>query len=424
MKLSDRVNFKVVKAIGIPFLVIALGFGINTLLHVTKPVPEQKEKEVRPLSVFVAPVQSRSTVLEVRAQGEVRARTEVDLVAQVGGRIVAVSSEFTEGGKVEPGVTLVTIEDTDYKLALIQAEVRVAEAEVRVQQALATADVARKQLRNDHNATALALKKPQVEEARARLRAAKADLEQARLNLERTRIALPFSGRLVNTKVDVGQFITPGTRLGKAFSTDVVEVRLAFTDSQLASLGLPIGYVASEFPDAADENPGRRVEFSAVVAGVEQHWVGRLVRLDASVDSQTRLFYGMAEVIDPYGQNVSEYDMPMAVGLYVDAVIAGQVVDKAHLIPRQALRAGNKVYLVNSEGELEIRDVTVLHSSAEEAFISNGLLLGDQVVTSSIRNASEGMSLSPMPQERVAAKPEVEEDASINNSSETAEKES
>ena len=82
--------------------------------------------------------------------------------------------------------------------------------------------MARKQLRNENNPSDLALKKPQVAEARARLKAAQADLEQTRLNLDRTAISLPFSGRLVSTRVDVGQYVAPGSVLGRAFATDVV----------------------------------------------------------------------------------------------------------------------------------------------------------------------------------------------------------
>ena len=91
---------------------------------------KKSEDGPRPTSVYTAPVNRQSTTLEVLTQGEVRARTEIDLVSQVGGRIVSVSPEFTEGGLIEPDVTLLRIEDTDYRLALSQAAATVAEAQV------------------------------------------------------------------------------------------------------------------------------------------------------------------------------------------------------------------------------------------------------------------------------------------------------
>jgi len=371
-----------------PVLVIGLGMGSFALLHAAKPEPEKKEEIPRPLSVFVKEVQRQDVSLEVMTGGEVRPRTEVNIVSQVGGRIVDVSREFTEGGRVSPGAVLITIEDTDYQLAVSQTEARVAEAEVGVQQAMADADVARKQLRNSKDASPLALKKPQVAQAQASLKGAEAAHQQAKLNLSRTKISLPFNGRISQKMVDVGQYVGPGSTLAVAFSTDRVEVRIPLSDSQLESLDLPIGYIS--------EDGGRDVDFNAVVAGHEHHWAGKLVRLDASVDTNTRMLYGIAEVEDPYGANVSVHGMPMAVGLYVNAQIEGKKVASAHVIPRSALRAGDTVYLVNSEGFLEVRQVDVTHSTDTEAVIKNGLVEGELVIVSSIRNPIAGMALEAL----------------------------
>ncbi|MDP5058595.1 MAG: efflux RND transporter periplasmic adaptor subunit [Pseudomonadales bacterium] len=382
-KLSKNIKYAA------PLLVVAAGFAGFALLHWSKPEPEQRTEAPRPLSVFVEKVESASLALQVQAEGEVRAGTVVDLVSQVAGRVVAVSAEFTEGGMVQPGVALVEIEPIDFQLALAQAEARLAEAEVALQTAVATADVARKQLRNASQASDLALKKPQVAEARARLEAASADLQQARLNLARTSIALPFAGRLMSTLVDVGQYVTPGMPLGRAFGTDKVEVRLPLSDNQLASLGIAIGYIA-------EADAGLDVVFSAQVAGSQQSWRGKLVRLDAAIDPATRMLYATAEVQAPYTTQLSDQGMPMAVGLYVHAEIQGRQVSDAFVIPRDALRAGNKVYVVNTAGKLDIRHVQLTHSTATEAVVASGLAVGERVVVSSIRNAINGMDLEAL----------------------------
>jgi RND family efflux transporter MFP subunit len=369
-----------------PVIVLVAGVGVYLLLQVTAPQPVQSGDQARPISVYTSPVQLREVILDVETQGEVRARTELDLVAQVSGRVVAVSSEFTEGGVITPGESLLEIEDTDYRLALREAEARVAEARLGVEQALADADVARQQLRNETAASDLALKKPQVAQARAQLEAARANLAQARLNLDRTRISLPFKGRLTSTLVDKGQYLAAGAVVGHAFATDVVEVRLPLADAQLASLGLPIGFTAG---------PGEAlpVTFSARVAGQPQHWEGRLTRLDAAIDPSSRTLYGLAEVLSPYEENVSDRGMPLAVGLFVEASIEGRRLPRARVIPAQALRAGNTVYLVSDEGTLEIRQVDVVHRSDERAIVTGGLEDGEQVVISAIRNPIQGMAL-------------------------------
>jgi RND family efflux transporter MFP subunit len=376
-----------------PCLVVAVGVGTFFLLDIAKPKPEKKLEQPRPLSVYVEPTERVRVALNVQAEGEVRAKVKVKLVAQIEGRISAVSPEFTEGGRVLPGVTLVEIENIDYQLALSAAEAQVAEAEVGMQEALATANVARKQLFNASTASDLALKKPQVAQAQARIKAAKSVLALAQLNLTRTRITLPFTGRIIDTKVDIGQFVTRGTLLGTAFSTDAVEVRLPLNDTQLASLNLPVGFIAQKEDEIF-------VDLSATLGGKTQHWQGRLQRLDAVIDPGTRSIFAQVDVKLPYSKNVSQYGMPLPVGLYVQATIAGREVDNVSVIPRPALRAGNNVYVVKN-GRLEIRQVTVVHSSDENAVIGAGLVSNDSVVVSSIRNPIPGMLLGVMPNQEV-----------------------
>jgi len=378
----------------IPVIILAAGGGAFALLDAAKPEPEKKTEEPRPLSVYVQLAETADLALRVSSEGEVRPRTEVTVVAQVAGRVVSVSSEFTEGGIVTPGATLLEIEDTDYQLAVVRAKSAVAEAEVGMQEAEASADVARKQLRNAQNASPLALKQPQVARARAMLVSAKSALSQAELNLSRTKITLPFHGRLSEKNVNVGQYVSPGTPLGKAFSTDYVEVRLPFNDSQLASLDLPIGFIA-----ARDEHI--KVNLSAKVAGKIQRWEGKLVRLDASIDSQTRTLYGQVEVAFPYTENVSQHNMPLAVGLYVKAEIEGRKVANATLINREGLRAGDRVFVVSEEGKLEVRSVNVVHSSPTEAIIDEGIEALDKVIISSIRNPIPGMALYAIEQNAI-----------------------
>ncbi|RLA03454.1 MAG: efflux RND transporter periplasmic adaptor subunit [Gammaproteobacteria bacterium] len=390
-----------------PVTIVLFGVGAFVLLEEAKPEPEMKSEEIRPVSVYVEQAQQRDVALLVSTQGEVRARTKVDLVAQVAGRVVSISSEFTEGGIVSPGATMISIEDTDFQLALSQSQAVVAAAEVGLQEALATAEVARQQLRNATNASPLALKKPQVAQARARLQAARASLSISELNLSRTKISLPFEGRVMTKSVDIGQYVSPGTSLGSAFSTKVVEVRIPLDDDELASLNLPIGFIANGAVPIT-------VNLSAMVAGKMQRWQGELVRLDASIDSQTRTLFGQVEIQSPYNQNVSQHQMPLAVGLYVKAEIEGRSIANAIVIPRDALRAGNNVFVISKDNKLDVRQVEVIHSTATEAIIGAGVEPDEQVIISSIRNPIPGMKISALKTGLEASEETPEETADDN----------
>lgn len=371
-----------------PVLVLVVSIGVVQVLSAAKPAPEKKEDSQRLISLYVDEVKSDSVTISVQTQGEVRPKTEIDLIPQVSGRIVAVSESFAEGAEFAPGTTLIKIDDTDYKLAVIRAQALVAGAEVAVQRELANAKIKEEHWHDQRNSgepTPYALNKPQVLEAEANLLAAKADLREARLNVARTEISVPFLGRVREKSIGIGQYVTAGARLGRVFSTDAVEIRLPLTDTQLAELNLPMGFMADAFNAPL-------VQFKATVGNNEHSWPGRIVRTHASVDQQTRLIYAVAEVEDPYGIG-SDNGAPIAVGMFVSAEIAGVTSQSALVLPRLALRNADKVYVINDENRLEIRTVKILSTSEDTVLVSNGVELGEKVVTSTIPAAVDGMEV-------------------------------
>ena len=376
-----------------PLLVLAASGGIVFALFAAKPEPEKEESGPRPISLFVDEVRQEPVTLTVTTQGEIRPLAEIDLVPQVAGRIVYVAPEFVEGGIVEAGEVLVRIEDSDYGLAIIRAEARVAEAELKLARQEADAEIVAKQwkwekLENDEP-TALGLRKPQVAEARAQVKAAEADLEAARLDLQRTKITVPFKGRVREKLVDIGQYVTPGTKLGRAFSTEVVEVRLPLTDTQMASIGLPIAFHA----EPGEEGP--IVNFHAAIGGAERTWIGHITRTDAAIDRQTRLMYAIAEVEDPYGAG-ADSGVPLPVGLFVSAEIAGRSLAEAYVLPRAALRTRSQVFVVDADNLLRIRSVDVVHMDDQRVILLDGVEEGEQVVVSPVQAPREGMPVTPL----------------------------
>jgi len=378
-----------------PIAILAVSVGVVTALSAAKPPPEKKEDTQRLISLYVDEVESDVVTLSVHAQGEVRPKTEIDLIPQVSGKIVAISQSFAEGAEFTSGETLIKIDDTNYVIAKIRAEANLAAAKVAVQRELANAKI-KKEHWLDKDTTGVpseyALNKPQVMEAEAMLAAAEADLREANLNIARTEINVPFLGRVREKLVGLGQYVTAGTRLGRVFSTDIVEVRLPLTDTQLAELNLPIGFMSTSSNAPA-------VQFSANVGSKVHSWNGRIVRTNAAMDKDTRMVYAIAEVEDPYGLG-SDNGAPMAVGMFVRANIAGVNSQSAMVLPRLALRNSNKVYVINDNNRLEIRTVEVLSTSTDIVLVTDGVKPGDMVVTSTIPAAVDGMEVRAITREQ------------------------
>lgn len=346
--------------------------------------PETKKAADNTMAVLAAPATLESVQLMVTAQGEARPRTEIDLVPEVAGKIVYVSPNFIEGGIFKQGEMLLQIDDSDYKVAVIRAQAGVAQAEQALVREKAEGEIAKRDWEElgSGEASALTLRQPQRQQAEAALLAAKAELQQANLQLKRTAVQAPFDGRVRTKASDLGQFVAPGARLGRIFSTDITEVRLALTDSDLTKLELPIAYVASSRETAPD------VKLSASIAGQTRIWQGKIMRTDSTYDTQTRAMYAIAEVIDPYNTGAAAGAFPLAPGLFVDAEIAGYQLEDVIVLPRGGLRPENKIYVVDMEGKASIRDAIVIDTDAQRAVIKSGISSGELVIISPLEKSA------------------------------------
>jgi RND family efflux transporter MFP subunit len=261
-------------------------------------------------------------------------------------------------------------------------------------------------------ASALTLREPQMAEAQAQLAAAEASLAEARLNLSRTRISAPFDGRVRSKNADIGQFVGPGARIGRVFATERVEVRLPLTNSELATLNMPLAFQASE------TNPGPQVILSASLGGSEHRWTGRVVRTDSAIDPQTRTMSAIVEVFDPYGAAAEQTGSPLAVGLFVNAEIAGRAIDYAYALPRSALRGASDVYVAERDGTLSVRQVTVANANPQRVVITSGVSAGDRVVVSPLRGAADGMLIRALGPDGEPLDPEPEIESEADNDAE------
>ena len=384
-----------------PVIVLVAAFGGNVVMGALQPKPEEKEEEVKATPVVAVAAEEETVRLTVSTQGEASPRTEINLAPYVSGRIAYVSPNFIEGGAFEKGEVLLSIEDAEYAFRVTQARSNVAQARSRYASEKAEADSAQKDFEElgIGEGSDLALRKPQMAEAAAMLASAKAALGEAELQLSRTKIVAPFDGRVAEKQVDIGEFVSPGTVLGQIFSTNVMEVKLPLTDSELGQLGLSIGF-------SEDNATGPAVRLSAVVAGVPRIWQGRIVRTDSRFDPKTRVLFAYAEVEDPYGAG-ADNDAPLAAGLFVNAEIEGRLIDSAVVVPRSAMRGDGVVYVVRDDNTMEIRQVSVAKSDRNRAVLTAGLAAGERVITSPVSGAADGVTVAVAGDESASAETRV-----------------
>lgn len=383
---QDRSLLRTLLLIALPVLIIVGFVAVMMIVIALNEKPEEKRRPFNPLAVLAEVAVTDDVQLIVNTQGEARPRVEIDLVPEVGGKITRVSPKFIEGGIFNKGDVLFQIDTRNYDVAVIRAEATVARAQQVLIREKAEAEVARQDWADlgQGAPSDLTLRKPQMAEAQASLQSAQADLQNAKNQLARTSVRAPFNGRVRSKTSDLGQFVSPGSRMGRIFSTDIVEVRLPLTDDDLSKVNLPIAYVAKDRASAPD------VQLSVVIGGQRQEWAGKIMRTDSTYDTQTRALFAIAEVFDPYGKGASANGVPLAPGLFVDAAVAGKKFENIVVIPRDGLRPEDKVFVAKKDGTAVIKEPQVLDTNTKFAYISEGLSEGDLIILSPVEESRLG----------------------------------
>lgn len=370
-----------------PFLVIVgavMGVGV---LVATAPKPEKNLEPPLPIAVEIATATAQDTTLRVTTQGEVRPKNEAAVAAQVAGQLIEMSPSLEAGAFVKKGELLARIDPSQYRLAVDRSRSQVARAREALLRAKSEADLAEqdwKDLGLTGAPSDLTLQKPQVNAALADLRTAEAAVRESELNLERTEIRSPFDGRVMARSANLGDFISPGVPVATIFAIDVAQIRIPMTDADLAVLGIAPGFAAGE----GEAAPVAHV--SAVVAGELREWTGRLALVGASIDSQTRLVYGLVEVADPFS---ASFAAPLAPGLFVDVRIDSGDTQRLVAVPRGALKKNRHIYVVDGDGVIKAREVSPAMADARTLYFRDGVEPGEKVVASFLPSPRDGMKV-------------------------------
>ena len=382
----SRLPIRVLQVL-LPFVLVG-GAGLTAyVMYRNRPPVEIQTPDFEPPGVRVLPVAFTTVSLTVASQGTVQPRTSSQLVPEISGPVTEVAPSFAVGGFFEAGDVLLKIDPYDYQQAVIVARSQLAQAQLRLAQEGAEAEVARREWaelgRGDPSA--LTLRQPQVEDARAAVAAAEAALDRAARDVARAEIKAPYAGRVQSKDVDIGQFVNKGNTVGRIYAIDSAEIRLPLPDKELAFIDIALSY------RGGGQQTGPRVTLSADFAGRRHTWQGRIVRTESEIDPVSRMVHLVAEVRDPYAPGSDSSRPPLASGMFVEAEIEGRTVSDVVVLPWAALRGRDRVLVVDESSRLRYRQVEVLRSTSDEVLVRGGLAEGELVCVSPLDSVTDGM---------------------------------
>jgi membrane fusion protein (multidrug efflux system) len=335
--------------------------------------------------VVVVPVELRQIRDRIEATGELLARDQAQVAAEVPGRITGLLQD--EGQRVEAGTVVLEIDPERRQLELADAKARVAEAEAnlieREREVKRFRQLRRKQVTSeaelDQAHTRLALAKSRLAGTRAKLGVAERALRDAN-------VAAPFTGMISVRHVSVGEFVQSGQKLFGLVALDPIEVEFRVTerDSSRVDLGDEVSVRVAPYPDE---------EFRATVALVSP-----------IMDPRTRTLRLKADLANPDGR--------LRPGLFARVDLGVDERSGVLMIPEEAIlyRAAGAVAFRLADGNLVERCVveTGVHLEGMVEIMS-GLEARDSVVRRGHAELIDGARVTARNPDGTPVRPHVAE---------------
>jgi RND family efflux transporter MFP subunit len=363
--------------IAVAIITLAIAVGTTYLLKKFAPVAEEESREKILPMVEVIAVENSSTSIQIRSQGFIEAPTETSLAAEVGGTITAVPDNFKVGQDFKKNEVLLEIDPADYASALAQLQANVADAELNLALEQGNARRALRNFKSDllkgEPPSDLALRKPYVKSAEAKLASAEVAVEKAERDLKRTKIRAPYDCRIRATYSEIGSFVTPGARIADIYERGGFEVRLPISLNDYAFI--------------EDSGTGSEVTFSANIAGETKHWKGTIIRDEGVIDRSSRSVYLVASI------ESDKKDKFLNPGLFVKASISGRELTEVISLPRKALYGKDQIYVIDEKNRLRFRTVGVARTERDRVLITSDLKAGERVCTTNLAAAIDKMKV-------------------------------
>lgn len=290
------------------------------------------KKSGKAFTVKVETVKKQKVVRIVRADGEVRARNQVEVGSDVMGRIVRIL--VSEGDVVERGDTLCLIDPSIYEAKVNQLEARLMSDKARLSKVEKDYIRAKKLWRRGLiSESAFEEIKANYNTTLAQMRADSFALEEAREDLSKTVITSPVSGEVMRVYKEegemtvVGTINTPGSVIMVVADLSEMQVAARVDESEIVSV-----------------KPGQRVRVK-VDAHPDHEFTGKVLRIAGIPQSQL----GQEGVSYPVVVGIESPDKSLLPGMSASCEIEVAVRDSALAVPLPAV--GKK----KVEGEM--RDV-------------------------------------------------------------------
>jgi len=366
-------NRKIV--LGIVFIVIIGGTIVfSNFLISQKELPPQRPKTEIKNYVSVVPVAYQPIPVSIEAFGRVGSSQQLNLVAEVGGKLLPGNISFKEGTNFRQGDVLAKISNSEQLLNLQSRKSNFLNLVASVLPDLKidfpdNYDQWDAYYNNiDLDKTLPVLPKELTPKAKAFLATknilseyfAIKSLEE---NLRKYTLIAPYNGSIQSVSIEIGSVVNPGSVVASIIRTDRLELKIPIELKDFENIS--IGTKVSIFQEGSEN----------------KSWTGKVVRKADFVDANTQSVSAYVSIDSPKSD---VYD-----GMYLRAVIPGKVVKEGMRIQRSIVQNKSEVFVVE-DNKLQTKKINIAQITQDEV-VFNGLTPGSMLVVDAPSNASNNM---------------------------------
>lgn len=418
---------------GIALLILSL--IVFYIMLALRPEPKTVEKPENLPSLRAIKVRINSLSPEIIAYGTTRPQKIVEIHAEVKGRVTKCIPDFKPGRIVNQNEILLEIEKDDYTIALNSAQAKldeirasISETKQKQQDDTERLEVTKKDLelsrKNLDRAKTLfeksAISESDLDKAEqafvnkqnefiqlrsivlqypsklallsAQEKSAEANKLMAELNLQRCTIKSPFRGRIESGEIEVGQFLSAGQKILTLADDTTMEIPVPIESSEALILGI------FKYNNGYSNWFGELDKVHAVVEWVDDtsnhFWEAVATRVE-KYDPETRT---VTLVVSPLIQNPNQesliskifnladrkesfsQNLPLIAGMFCKVRLKGPSIPNLIEVPRSAIQFKGKLAVVDRDGRISDRDVSILYRGEENVLIEKGLSDGETVI--------------------------------------------
>ena len=327
------------------------------------------QKEEKPVPVRVMEIENHDFPLIVELVGRLVPNREVTLSAEVGGVVESYNADI--GDRVENGRTLVRIDQTDYRLALKEAEANLDVRQARLDAMEKSFERSRNLLtRNVISQNAFEKSEADFKASHASVAHGKVLVEIAEERLNETRISAPFSGLIASRMVEKGQAVGVGQPVMTLIDLDPMRVRIYLTERD---------YVHLDWEDPV----------SVIIdASPESVLKGHIDRIGIKADERTNTFE--VEIL------VENSNLFLKAGMTANVHLTTAVIHDAIMIPQSAVlyrKNRKEIFVVGPNQKAQVREIETGRSEGALIQILKGLIPGDKLVVTGGQYLKPGNSI-------------------------------